>query len=824
MSGILQDFAYAIRRLKSQPAFTAVMIVVFAIGIGVNTAMFSIVNAALFRPLPVRDPGRLSNVYCIRERGARPSFLSYPDYIDLREQKGAFDDILAFTAALEPVTAERRTEVAPCELVSFNYFDVLGITPSLGRTFLPDERATAGAQPVAVISHGLWKKRFNSDSSVLGTELKINGHSFRIVGVAPPPFKGLWFPDVASAQVWIPIEMAGAINTGIDLADRSRSEVLAIGRLAPGVSLKQAQAAADIRARQLERSYPATNRTRNFRLFPTSSVRIPAEPSAGAVPSLISVALLAVSGTILIIAGMNIAGLLAARGITRRKEIAIRLAIGAGRWKIVRQLLAETVLLSGFGGLLGMVLAKVLLAVALANIPEKLEFIELSLELPIDIRVLLFTFLVCLGTGVLVGLGPALRISRADLVTALNSEGLGSGQQRRRGLRYWILVPQICCSLALLVIAGLFVWTVLQAQWLDPGFETAHVATASIDLEWNKYSEEKGREFWHRLLAEALTMPGVTSASLVNGLPLSGMNGPPRKGVQTERELIAGTNSVHAVYSGDISPGYFLTMSIPIVRGRDFDSRDGKSSSPVVIISQSAARSFWPGEEPLGKQLALPDRGKTKLYEVIGVVKNVRGSALERVQLPYVYVPFEQQYSRRMVLIARTPGDPRQLTERLRALVYKIDENVSALETKTLAENVGFILYLLRMAAAILAVCGMFGLVLATVGLYGVVSYSVAQRTREIGIRAALGAQRRDIMTMVIGEGIKVTLAGTILGLLVSLAARRYILMFSLGIVKTNPVVFIAVPVVLGIIVLLACYIPARRATRVGPMAALREL
>jgi predicted permease len=818
-----QDLRFGMRMLAKSPGFTAVAMLVFALGIGVNTAIFSIVNAALFRPLPVHSPGELVSVYGIHGKGARPSFIPYPDYLDIRGQKDVFAGMLAFTVFMEPVSAGNRTEVTIGEQVSGNYFDVLGIKPAVGRAFLSAEVDKPGAQPVVVISQNFWKRRLNSDPDALGKSIKIRGHSFTIVGIAPAEFKGLWLPELASAQVWVPIvNMASLDEKGSFLADRNRDSVLAIGRLTPGVTLREAQAAVETKARQLEQSYPATNKDHSFRLLATNSVRVAPEPSADVVPRLLSAALMTVSGTVLLIACANIAGLLMARGITRRKEIAVRLAVGAGRFRLIRQLLAESALLALAGGILGLFLARLLVNLAISTAPNQIEFVELSLDIPIDMRVLLFTVLVCIGTGVLVGLMPAVRVTKTHLVSALAAEGIVSAHRERHRLRHWILVPQICFSLVLLIIAGLFVKTVLQAEWIDPGFNVKSSAVLSVDLQWNKYTEEQGRAFYRRLLESAQALPGVTAASLVDALPTSFPNGPHRNWFLTEQEQAVGKKVGRYAYCELISPDYFRTMVIPILHGRDFNLRDGSSAPRVAIVSEEAARRFWPGQDPIGKRLAFENR-KGRLVEVVGVVKDVRG-ALDRTQNPFIYLPFEQQYAAGMQLVARSAGNPAPLAERLRTLAYEVDQNVAAVESKTVAENVGLSIYLLRTAAAVLAVCGGFGLLLATVGLYGVVSYSVAQRTREIGLRAALGARSADIIRMVIGEGLKVSMVGTVFGILLALAAKKYIMRFSLGLVTFDAAAFVGIPLLLGAVVLLACYLPARRAARVDPLTALREL
>lgn len=817
----LKDIGFALRSLCRAPGITFITLLVFALGIGINTAIFSIVNAALFRPRPARSPHELASVYSMSTKGGRLQGISYPDYMDMRSHRDIFSGMLAFVGMPAPVMVGQHSELSFCELVSANYFDVLGIEPVLGRTFPPLEAESESAEPMAVVSHAFWKRRLHEDPSAPGTRLKIGDKNFIVIGVAPPSFSGFWLPEAASTQVWIPLTMAASIrDSRLNLSDRSRDHVLAIGRLASGISFKQAQTFLDLKTKQLQQTYPQIHGGRFFRLFPTDSIRILPDPSADRIPRLIAVAILTVSGIVLLIAGINIVGLISARGIVRKKEIAMRRAFGADGWRIARQLLIESLLLSGCGGILGLLLTRILINLALSYVPRSLEFLPLALNIPIDFRVILFTALLCLGTGLFVSLMPAVRASQTNIAASLTADGIVAAQNEHRVISRWILIPQVACSLVLLLIAGLFIKTVLKERWTDPGYKTANAAIANINLRWNYYSEENGRAFYRRLLSAARSIPGVAAASLADG---QNIGSTAHVEIMTERDALAGRQIRRTSHFSRISPGYFRTLSIAMLRGRDFDDRDAASAPCTAIVSEHAARRFWPGVDPIGQRIIWIN-GINPTLEIVGIVKDIRASAFEEKPHPHIYVPIEQHYDPHAMLIARGTGDSMLLSEQLNQCVYHLDGTLAAVECKPLSSDIGFFIFLLRMAAGLLGVCGFLGLMLAAVGLYGVVSFSMTQRTREIGIRMALGARHMDIARMALAEGFKVILGGTILGLWLTYAAKSYIETFSFGLVALDPIILAGVPISLSLIILLACYIPARRAWRIDPSVALREL
>lgn len=841
MGSILLDLRYSIRALLKNPGFAAVGLLVLALAIAVNTAIFSIVNAVLFRPLPVRAPDELMYVY---QADPRSGGLSYREYLYLLKDNDAFVDMLAHSIDSSRLTARGETERCIGEPVSANYFDLLGVKPVFGRTFVPEDNRASGTPPVAVISQNLWKSRFSSDPHALGENIELNGQSFTIVGVMGPEFKGTLNPWEQS-QYWVPIvpwvlgnETAKTFNETVDSVG-----VAVIGRLKHGVKATQAQAFIAARGKQLQQAYHRESPNFSLILLDSRRIRLPFDPTGKVVPSRLAAALMAVAGIVLLIAAANLAGILMARGVTRRGEIAVRLAFGAPRWRIVRQLMIESVLVSVLGSALGLLLARYLVGLFLANAPTSYSIWQVSLDIPIDIRVLLFTAIAGIGAGILVGLVPALQASRTDLVGSLCGGGVLTSRQVRSRLRHWIVVPQVCLSLVLLLLAGVFVRTLLKTEFANPGYNPAHVVFVDFELpvpsilrqrsktpsDNQKYAEaakaflERRALFHRRLLQKARSSPKFASVSMTDCLPFSSVHT-----YVIARENYPQADQARWISRATVSLGYFQTVGIPLLRGRYFDERDSVSAPRAAIVCDSMARLLWPGKDPIGEYLSFYWPGSTyplQWMEVVGIVKEVKPVLSDGVPNPFIYVPMEQQTNPYATsLVARGYESPAQMIMSLRSAVREADPSAGITRSRTMTEAIGEILFPRRMAFEILAVSGLTGLFLASVGVYGVVSYSVAQRIREIGIRAALGAQRSDIMKLVVGEGTKVALVGCALGLALAFAATRLASSFVVAIPATDLFTFISVPLFLGTVILLACYIPARRAARVDPMVALREL
>ncbi|MFL6255009.1 MAG: ABC transporter permease [Pyrinomonadaceae bacterium] len=815
---LLQDVRYGLRMLARSPGFTLVAVVSLALGIGVNTAVFSLFNAVLIRQLPV-VAGQERLVWL-----RAPS--SYPDYLDYREQAQSFEGMAAATGSSEfSLTRGGEPEIVRGEFVTANYFDVLGVGAHAGRGFIESE----GREParVVVISHQLWRTRFDADASIVGRQVTLNGLGFTVVGVAPEGFFGT---EVGlNRELWVPLSTHALLNPpevgrmldeggGEDVLQRRHSHWLAVfARLKANVTREQAGAELSAIARRLaEANEGRVNEEalRRVQLLPLSGGMDPGDreqalPVAGIV--------MAVLGLVLLIACANIAGLLVARAAVRRRETAIRQALGAGRARLVRQWLTESVLLSCLGGAAGLLLAlwanDVMISYA-AGTPVA------SIDLRLDYRVLIFTLLVSIGAGIAFGLAPALQASRLDLVTALKTEdALARAGSRRSRLRAAFVTAQVTLSVVLLVCAGLFIRSLLSAHTIDPGFRVERALTVPVDLGLLRYKSEEGRTFYRELLARVAAQPGVESASLVRFAQL-GTSFAQGQVVAEGRsaEGVEGTSTGFNI----VGPGYFKTLGTQLVRGRDFNEADREGAPGVAVVNETLAALLWPDEDPLGKRVSF-EGAKGPYLEVVGVARDGKYRSLGDRSRPYIYRPVMQSYEPRMTLVVRTSGaDPRALAGAVREQLRALDPNLPVADVRTLEEQFDLSLLPARIAAWTLGGFGLLALALAAIGIYGVVSYTVAQRTREIGVRMALGAGRADVLRLVIGEGLSVVGGGLALGLLLSFAVTRVLGGFLYGVTASDPLTFVGVPALLGAIALAAGYLPARRAARVDPMVALR--
>jgi putative ABC transport system permease protein len=835
---MFQDLRFGVRMLAKNPGFTLVVAITVALGIGANTAIFGLVDAALFRPLPVVEaPDQLVTIM----RGNWEESLSYPDFRVLRERNEVLSGL-----ALSNMPSEisfgngERSEVVLGSLVSGNYFDALGIKPALGRTFLPEEDRTPGAHPVVVLSHSFWRSSFNSDPALVGQTIVLNGHRFTVVGVAAAGFEGetppmkvnLWAPVMMYREILVPRPVMPPIPQ--DFLSNRQNQFNAVGRLKQGVSVVQAQAALETINRQLEQANPIPreqlsdpNEDRSLRLVPPRRGIVISHIRTWAVTA--SRLLGATVITVLLIACANVANLLLARAATRRKEIAVRLAMGATRWRLIRQLLTESVLLALVGATAGLLFAYWINQLLMAFKPPFPSAFGFNLALSIDGRALGFTLLLAVATGVIFGLFPALQASRPDVIPALKDEsGVESSRRRWLNLRGALVVTQVALSLALLISTGLFLRSLRYAQKIDLGFKADNVLSGSFNLSLQGYNEAKGREFYRQIIERLERLPGAQSACVTNILPLGHMA--LRAPVVPEgRELPA--NASERLYAGNfaVGPRYFETIGTPLIRGRDFTAQDTINSPRVAIVSEMLARRLWPElkdpGEALGKRLRAgdPDPGSS---EVIGVAKDSRNSifiSIDRDPQPTIYRPFAQNYSALASLVVRASGDPSGLIPAVRREVVALDENLPAQDLQPLSETTDLATWSVRTAAAALSFFGLLGLLLASVGIYGVMSYSVARRTREIGLRMALGAEARDVVKLIVKQGMGLALIGTVTGLALAVAATRLIASLLYGVTATDPATFAGVTIFLMIVALLACYLPARRATKIDPMEALRH-
>jgi predicted permease len=812
---LLKDVRYGARALARRPGFAFVAVMTLALGIGANTSIFSAVNAILLRPLPgVSDADALARVYPTEAGGRLSGTFSYPHFREYAAHAKTFESLLAFSGNGLTMREGGRAEHVPAQLVSGNYFATLGVRAEHGRLFVAADDEGGAPESSVVLAHRFWVRRFGADPSVVGRQLVLNERVFTVVGVASKEFQGTSLPK--SPALWVPLRAAAAagIRTA-EIANDKSSWLQVVGRVRPGVSREQARAELDaMLARQAE-SYPEPFRAGlRMELAPARGFNI-APRKRGTVNAMAGVALVVV-GLVLLIACANIANLMLARGLERRREIAVRLALGASRWRIVRQLLAESLMLALLGGAVASLLTlwtSDLLAQLFHLIPEDTS----ALDFTPDARVFAFAFGLSLLTGVAFGLAPALRSSRPDLLPALKDERATDGGRRRRfTLRGALVVAQVAGSLVLLVGAGLFLRSLREAATVETGFETRGVLLSHLYLDPSRQDAARGREFYRQALERASGLPGVRSASLTTAVPLgsSGMRGTllidgaeaqPYAGVEVDRAYVGAR--------------YFETMGITLLRGRGFAERDGEGSPPVAVINETVARRAFGDADPVGLHLRTDSEGPP--VEIVGVVADSKYRSLGDERVPFLYLPLAQSYSPEATLLVRAEGDPAALASSVRAVVESLDAEAFAGQA-TMGEHLSAALVPSQVAAGLFGVFGLLALALATFGVYGVVAYAVSRRTHEIGVRVALGAQRGDVVRLVLLEGMSRVAAGLGIGLLVALAGTRVVEGALYGVSATDPATFACVTLLLASAALLACLVPARRATKVDPMVALR--
>jgi predicted permease len=814
MTTLWQDIRFGFRMLAKTPGFTFIAIITMMLGIGANTTIFSVVNAILIRPLPVYQPERLVNLHSTSPDGSSFHSFSYPDYVDYRDQNAVFDGLAAYTINTYSMTTTGQSERIFGIVTSENFFTVMGIRPALGRFYTTEENRTETGEPVAVLSHGYWQRRFAGDAQVVGQTLTLNGHAYHVIGIAPPKFTGprvAFAPDIYVPTWTQPLALASLAHW---LDDRRGGSLEIVGRLKPGVTVQAAQANVSAIAQRIAEAYPDSHKGKGVEVRPTNTGLGQMETAAIGFMSV----LMAIVGLVLLIACANVAGLMLSRSAARRKEIAIRLAMGASRGRIVRQLLTESVLLFLCGGTAGLLLAAWFTDLLLGFKPP-VPF-TLELDLGFDWRVLTFTLLVSLVTGIVFGLAPALQASRADVLPALKDETAGGGYRRSR-LRSLFVIGQVAISLVLLVSTGLFLRSLQHARSLDPGMNPENVINVGFDLSIQGYDEERGKQFYRQLMERVSALPGVQSAALARNVPLTGGN--MELGINVEgREPPQGSRSFHTDFNV-IGPKYFSALGINLLRGRDFDERDKEGAPRVAVVNETMARRFWPGEDAIGKRFYLGQLSDGEPVEIVGIVRDGKYRTLGEDPRPYFYLSSGQEYQPQMTLHVRTDaGNAANVLAALRHEVDSIDRTIPFLDVMPLTRAIGVSLIPIKVASSVAGFFGLVGLLLAAVGIFGVVSFSVSQRTREIGIRTALGAQPTDVLKLIIAQGMRLAIIGVVLGLLASIAVTRLLASLLYGISATDAVTFIAVSGLLVLIALVASYIPARRATRVDPVTALR--
>jgi len=823
----MNSFRYAFRTLLKSPGFTVVALLSLAFGIGVNTTIFSIVNAVLLRPLPVEKPAEIVEIYTSTGSEEFPhSVFSYPDYLDLRDSNQVFSGVAAHAmavASLRQGDDEPTTVLA--EVVSADFFDVMGVRPLLGRTFAADEGVTEGTHPVVVLGHGFWSSNFGADADIVGRQVHINTVPYTVIGVAPASFTGM-LPAV-KPHIWMPLMMSDSVSLigindmqespiGDTRIERRGSRFLFVkGRLATGVSVQQAQANASTVMARLEQEHPQTNEDRGAVVMPASSVRI--FPMIDDVLMPVAGLLQGIVGLVLLIACANVANMLLARSSTRRREIAVRLALGASRGALIRGLLTESLLLAGAGGAAGWVLSMWAMR-ALSRLPV-MNQMTLDFDMGVDFRVLAFAFGVSLLTGLTFGLLPALRASRPDLVPALkDGEAAEAGGRRGFGLRDVLVVSQVAVSLLLLVAAGLLLRSLQGAQDIELGFDADNTARIDMQLDMLGYEDEQADVFQRQYLERVRALPQVEAAALTQKLPLGAdisitgifipgvHEGPDDEGEMADEAVVG--------------PGYFETLAVPLIQGRDFTDSDTPDTPLVAIVNETMARTFWPGESVVGKRFRTSFDGDE--YEIVGMSADHKVRTLGEEPRALVHKARTQRRSTYAIVVARTAGDSSALAGTLRDELEAMAPDLPS-RPSTVRESVDVTLMPVTLGALMLAGLGLLATMLAALGLYGVIAYSVSRRVREIGIRIALGADRFGVIKLVVGRGMALAAVGVGVGALGAAALSGLLGSFLYGVSALDPLSFAGAAMLLLGVAFLANYLPARRAARVDPLVALRS-
>ena len=813
-----QDLRYGIRLLRTKPGFAAAAVLSLALGIGANTTIFTLVNALLLRPLPVTAPAQLVSVYGTDEnnRGQFLSYtpLSYLNFRDYREQSRVFSGLVAHTRIAMSLTTAGEPQQAPAEIVSADYFDVLGVKAFLGRTFTSEEDKILGAQPVVVLSHALWQTRFGGAPTLVGKTVRLNNLNYTVIGIAPQHFRGT---DLAAASdLWIPMMMHDHVFTGAmrDYFNSRRSILMDVtGRLKPGVSFGQAEGEMKAIAARLEQQYPRENVKRGVSMIPLSHSAI--HPNFRRVFVQSGAMLMAVVGLVLLIACANVANLLLVRSEARRREIAMRLALGARRGRLVRQLLTESFMLAGLGGALGLLLAVWGRELLWALRPPFLQ--NTSIDISLNGKVLGFTLLLSLLTSLIFGLAPAWRASRAELVADLKGKSAQASHGHRWfSLRHALIVFQVALSLVALIGAGLFLRSLHHARRINPGFETEKMMTLSFVVGALGYSEAQGQEFYRRAEQRVETIPGVERAAVSSVAPFAwGFH----RTVTPDGGTLPGGQGI-LVTTNQVCLKYFDALGIALLDGRQFTERDREGVSRIAIINEAAASLFWPGQNAIGKRFRF--YGDDSSREIVGLARNTVALNLGEEPQPQIFLPIQQNYSPAVTLFVRTQGNPADVLNAVRREVQSLDQNLPLVNIKTLPEILGEALWAPRMSAALLGFFGALALVLAAVGLYGVMAYTVTERKREIGIRLALGAERDQILLLVLKRGLGLVAVGALLGVGAGWLALRMLTNLLYDVSVVDPLTFVAMPTLLFLVALVACYLPARRAMKVDPLLTLR--
>ena len=818
-----QDIRYALRLLAKNPGFSAVAVLSLALGIGANTTIFTVVNAILLNPLPVKGIARLVQIDTIDGKtlvtaaNATKLGMSYPNFQDYARDNQVFSQLGCFVGPL-PLTWSGESEPKQLfgQMVSANYFAILGLRPASGRFFFADEDSKPGGNNVAVVSYSLWANKFGSDPNVVGRTLTLNATPYTVIGVAPHGFKGT-FTFGNAEQVWVPVSMYPRILSGFvkdNFNDRRFLTTTVIGRLRDGVNLGGAEASLKTIASNLERAFPKDNASRSVALTPLADAAVGVNNRTQIV--LAGGLMMGVVSLVLLIACVNLANLLLAQAARREKEIGLRAALGASQGRVMRQLLTESFVLAILSGAVGLAIAYGGRAVLWSFRPPFI--LDGDIDLSFDSHVLFFTLSVALLTAVVIGLVPAIKAAKPNLIEVLKVGGRGGTVGWTRSpFRSLLVVTEIALALVALVGAGLFIRSMQNAQRIDPGFESKNLFVFAFDLGALHYEEGRAQQYFRTAIDRAKTSPGIESATIASNFPLGG---------GLARTVFPEGQNEASGYRGtltqldDIAPNFFETLGIPLLLGRGFTDADRKDTKQVAIVSEAMAKQFWPNENAVGKRFHF--FGEETLREVVGVARNTVVNVIGEEPQPLAYLPLTQDYAPAVTMQVRTKGQPQAVIAEVRSQVQSLDTNLALTNLNTIGELIDQGLWAPRMGAVLLTGFGGVALLLAVVGVYGVLSYSVNQQAREIGIRMAMGAQSGRILRLVVGQGMRLAIAGLVIGTLIALAATRVLSSLLFGVSAHDPLIFGGVSLILATAAILACYIPARRATKVDPTIALR--
>jgi predicted permease len=817
LQDFLQDIHYGLRILRKSPGVTFVVVIALALGVGANTSIFCVVNGSLLRPLPVPSPEQIT-VLAIQQKDAPvgSSGFSYPEFVDFRKQANTVADIFGIVLGTVQFTANDHSEECSANYVSGNFFAALGLQPAAGRLYVPSEAETPGEPLLVVLGYGYWQKRFHGDPRAIGMQILVNGRSATIIGVAPRQFQGMY--SIFETHVYLPMSaMIQEESASLFWDNRDRRRILGFGRLKPGITLREAQSSLDVITARLARQYPATDKWFTVRAIPEKSAR--PIPYANNFFVAVSGLFLVLAALVLLLACMNVENILLARGSARQREMAIRAALGAGRARLIRQLLTESVLLAIFGGGAGLVLG--IWASRLTS-SIHVQSVPLHVNASFDWRVFAFAATCALLTGLVVGLLPALRASSSDVNSVLHEGGqrdsFGIGHP---GFRNLLVIAQVAGSFTLLVVAGLFVRSLQKVQAFDLGFDPSHVLNVLMDPHQAGYDQPRAITFYREIESRVRTLPGVQSASLASYVPMGGF--PSSRQVSIEGRPTPSGYQAPSVLSNSVDPPYFETMRISLLLGRIFTDSDSETAPRVAIINQTMAARFWPREDPIGKRFSA-DGDAGPFMEIVGVSANGKYKTVSEDAEPFFYVPLAQSFASKLTLQVRTLGPPEQLVAPVKERIAQLAPDVAIVDIETLNQLLAgaFGYFAFRLAATFAAALGVIGLILAVVGVYSVVSFAASQRTHEMGIRTALGASSRDILNLIWLQGVRLVIAGVAIGAAVAWALTRAMTRLLAEISASDPVTYITVAIILAAVALLACYIPARRAMKVDPMIALR--